>query len=174
MIDCEAMRDRMPDVAHAKAQWTGLEASHLAACADCAREWRIVRAGTMLGAGTTVVADRVAQSVTDRLRRAGPPADVVGWLPWRAGVSGLIAAAACVALILWLPRHDSARRAATGDSAAAMAMLPELQGLDDARLRSVLQSMGPSAADATPGVLPHLGDLTDSELEQLLRSEGGQ
>jgi hypothetical protein len=53
-------------------------------------------------------------------------------------------------------------------------MLPELQGLDETQLQSVLQSFGPTAGDATPGVVPHLEDLTDAELEELLRSEGGQ
>lgn len=174
MIDCEAMRDRMPDVAHARARWTDPEASHLDACADCALEWRIVRAGIALEAGTAVVTDRVARSVTDRLRNAGPPPGVVGRIPWRGVVIGLIAAAACVALMFWVPLPDRAGRRPTGDSTIAAAMLPELQGLDEPQLRSVLQSLGPSPADATPGVLPHLGDLTDSELEQLLRSEGGQ
>lgn len=173
MIDCDAMRDRMPDVAHAKTAWTNTEAAHLATCADCALEWRIVRAGTLLDADIALEADRVAQSVALRLHDGGQSGGIVGRLPWRGGVIGLIAAAASVVLILGVVRRDHARPSAVGDT-VVMAVLPELLGLDVRQLQSVLQSLDPTAADATPGVLPHLEDLTDSELKQLLRSEGGQ
>ena len=174
MIDCEAMRDRMPDVAHAKAAWTDTEVAHFAGCPDCALEWRIVRAGMLLDADTALVAERVAQSVAHRLRDGGESGRVIGRLSWRGSLIGLIAAAASVLLVIGVVQRDRSRPGVAGDTVVAMAMLPELQGLDEGQLESVLRSLGPTAGDATPGVLPHLEDLTDGELEQLLHSEGGQ
>lgn len=174
MSDCEPMQDRMPDVAHGRATWTETETAHLAQCADCALEWRIVRAGMLLDENPGVVADRVAQSVHRRLRNRGASGRIVGRLHWRGAGIGLIAAAASVVLVVGLMRHDRARPGVASDTVVAVAMLPELQGLDEGQLESVLRSLGPTAGDATPGVLPHLEDLTDGELEQLLRSEGGQ
>lgn len=174
MIDCESMRDRMPDVAHGRATWTDTETAHLADCADCALEWRIVRAGVLLDEGTDVVAERVAHAVQRRIRDLEESGRVVGQVRWRGTAIGLIAAAASVVLVIGLRHHDRSRPGVASDTVVAVAMLPELQGLDEVQLESVLRSLGPTAGDATPGVLPHLEDLTDSELEQLLRSEGGQ
>lgn len=174
MIDCAAMRDRMPEAARGTVSWTGAEVAHLATCADCALEWRIVRAGAQLHAGTAVAADRVAAAVMARLRAAPPERSVIRRLPWRGSVIGLLAAAASVVLILSAPRLQRPRAGNASDTATALAILPELQALDDGQLRSVLQSLGSTAADATPGVVPHLEDLTDSELQLLLHSQGGE
>ncbi|MGH7523380.1 MAG: zf-HC2 domain-containing protein [Gemmatimonadales bacterium] len=174
MIECEAMRDRMPDVAHGTATWTEAEAAHLAGCAECQLEARIVDAGMRLDAGVVVASDRVARELTDRLRVNGVDGRAVRALPWRGAVVGLLAAAAAAVLVLGVFRRQGTPPRVVGDTAAAVAMLPELQGLDEAQLQSVLQSFGPTAGDATPGVVPHLEDLTDAELEEILRSEGGQ
>lgn len=174
MIDCTTMRDRMPDAARGAVSWTEAEAAHLMSCADCALEWRIVRAGIGLYAGTVVATDRIAEAVTTRLRGAPPERSVIRRLPWRGGVIGLLAAAASVVLILSAPRLQRPRSGSANDTATALAILPELQALDEGQLERVLQSLGPTAADATPGVLPHLEDLTDSELELLLHSQGGE
>ena len=171
MIDCAAMRDRMPEAARGTVSWTGAEVAHLATCADCALEWRIVRAGAQLHAGTAVAADRVAAAVMARLRATPAERSVIRRLPWRGSVIGLLAAAASVVLILSAPRLQRPR---ASDTATPLAILPELQALDDGQLRSVLQSLGSTAADATPGVVPHLEDLTDSELQLLLHSQGGE
>jgi hypothetical protein len=174
MIDCESIQDRMPDVAHGRAAWTETERAHLAHCADCVLEWRIVRAGMLLHEDTGIVAERVARSVSGRLREPDGSGRIIGRLPWRGAAIGLIAAAASVLLIVGVVHRDRSRPGVAGDTVVAVAMLPELQGLDESQLESVLRSLGPTAGDATPGVLPHLEDLTDSELEQLLRSEGGE
>ena len=173
MTGCDAMRERMPEVVHGRAEWAGSEAAHLASCADCELEWRIVRAGADLAADTAIRAEPLAELVAQRLRESGSSGSVISRLPWRGGLIGLLAAAASVVLFVGIARHDRRRLPAAGDSVAAV-ILPELQGLDAGQLESVLRSMGPTAGDATPGVLPHLEDLTDSELEQLLHSEGGQ
>lgn len=172
MTDCTTVRDRMPQVAGAADSWSSAELAHLASCAECAHEWRIVQAGASLHAGVHVDVERVTQAVMARLRETPGEPGVLARIPWRGSIIGLLAAAASVAVILSAPRLE--RPAASGASdTMALAVLPELQGLDEIELESLLQSLGPSAADATPGVLPHLEDLTDSELEQLLRSQGG-
>lgn len=174
MTDCVSMRDRMPDVALGRDAWTAAESAHLDGCADCALEWRIVRAGTVLAGDTVVAPELIAQAVSNRLRSDAGSQLVIRRLPWRGGLIGLIAAAASVILVVNVIQHNGSRPRLARDTVAAVAMLPELQGLDEGQLEAVLRSLGPTAGDATPGVLPHLEDLTDSELEQLLRSEGGQ
>ena len=173
MIDCATMRDRIPDAARGVVSWTDGEADHLATCAGCALEWRIVRTGVSLGAGSVVDVERITAALLERMRAAPPESGAIRRLPWRGTASGLLAAAASIVLILSAPRLQRPR-SGTGSDSAALAMLPELQGLDDGQLESILRLLGPAAGDATPGVLPHLEDLTDSELEQLLHTQGGE
>ncbi|MES1259595.1 MAG: hypothetical protein ABUL71_03295, partial [Gemmatimonadota bacterium] len=173
MIDCVAMQEQMPGVARGLDAWSVAEGEHLAGCAECALEWRLVRAGAALHARTTVDGDRIAQRVTARLR-VEPAEAPIRRLPWRGGLIGLLAAAASVALVVWAPGHQGGVTTGRADTTMEIAALPELQSLNDGELEAVLRSLGPSAADATPGVLPHLEDLTDSELEQLLRSRGNE
>jgi hypothetical protein len=131
-----------------------------------------VRTGAGLQANRVIATDRIAELVTVGLRQPVSVSRPVRRLPWLGTVVGLLAAAASVVLILAAPRPQRPEPRAAGDT-AALALLPELQALDERQLESILQSLGPTAADATPGVLPHLEDLTDSELEQLLRAEEG-
>lgn len=173
MIDCSAMRDRMPDVAREVGQWSDAEAAHLAHCTDCAAEWAIVQDGVALHADLVVPTDRIAQAVLLRLRTERAVAPAIRRLPWRGSVIGLMAAAASVVLILYAPRAHRVARAELVDTTIA-AVLPELQGLNDSELEVVLQSLGPTAADAAPGLVPHLEDLTDTELEQLLHAKGAE
>lgn len=172
MTECETMRDRMPAVAHGAATWTHAESAHIAACAECAAAWRVVQAGVVLHADLAVDADRIADRVLALLREAPAEPIAVRRLPWRGAALGLLAAAASVVLVLSAPtlRHG----AAGVDTLNTIALLPELQSLDDRQLESILQSLGPVAGDAAPGLVPHLEDLTDNELEQLLRSGGGE
>jgi hypothetical protein len=174
MIDCAAMQDRMPEVARKAASWTDAEAAHLASCHDCALEWRVVRAGVGLHADAVVAVDRIAEGVMTRLREEPSESIRIRQLPWRGSVIGLLAAAASMVLILSAPRLQRPQSGSASDTASALAILPELQGLDDSELESVLRSLGPTAGDATPGLVPHLEDLTDGELEQLLRSGGDE
>jgi len=174
MIECAAMQDRMPGAVRGEVAWTEAEAAHLATCADCALEWRIVQAGAGLRAGMVVAVDRIADHVSARLREAPPQHSAIRRLPWRGSIIGLLAAAASVVLILSAPRLERPRPGSASDTATVLALLPELQALDERQLETILQSLGPAAGDATPGVLPHLEDLTDGELEQLLHSEGGE
>lgn len=173
MIECEAMRERMPGMASGTVEWTDADAAHLAACTDCALEWRVLKATAALPARPVLDVERIAAEVTRRLREAPAEPVVVRRLPWRGAVIGLLAAAASVALILSAPQLKRQSPDGVG-GATALAILPELQGLDDSELELLLQSLGPTASDAAPGLVPHLEDLTDRELEQLLHSKGGE
>ncbi len=98
MTECEAMRERMPDVAHRVDAWTDAEAAHLTACGDCALEWRLVQVGAQLGSDASVDVERIAERVTARLLAEPAESTVIRRLPWRGGVIGLLAAAASVVL----------------------------------------------------------------------------
>lgn len=173
MIDCAAMCDRMPDVAHRASEWTEAEAAHLATCGGCALEWRVVQAGAQFRVGTTVAADRIARLVTARLREAPAEVSVIRRLPWRGAMIGLLTAAASMVLILGVPRLRQPGAVGTIDT-AEFAIAPELQGLDDGQLETVLKALDPGPAElAAPGPVPHLEDLSDAQLEQLLHVMGG-
>jgi hypothetical protein len=172
MIECLTLRDRMPDMVHRSLTWSQEEEQHIATCSDCAAEWLLVRRGAALHADLAIDADRVAVHVIGRLRSIEPAPSAIRRIPWRAGIIGLLAAAASVVVFLSTshrPRSDN-----TSNEQTVAIVIPELQALDDGELESVLRSMGPSEADATPGNLPHLEDLTDAELEQLLGPKGGE
>lgn len=174
MIECGKVEERMPDVARGRGSWSPEELSHLAACRDCAAEWRLVQAGATLHQGLVVDAQRASDGVLARLRAEAPRPSLIRRLPWRSGLIGLLAAAASIAIIIiGTPRHSPAAPG-LADSAEALAILPELQGLDDSQLAAVLRSLGPVAGDAAPGLVPHLEDLTDAELEQMIQSRGNE
>ena len=172
MIDCAALRDRMPDAAHGVLPMSNAEEAHIESCSECAREWGLVQTAHKLHADLVVDTDRVASAVLSRLRTEPVATETVRRIPWRGGLIGLIAAAASVVVMLSPPRRPL-RDVPVAEPEVAI-VLPELQALDDSELETVLRSMGPTAADATPGNLPHLEDLTDAELEQLLGSKGAE
>jgi hypothetical protein len=172
MTDCLDLSDRMPAVAHGRLQWSAAEAAHLTECRDCAAEWRIVQAGLQLHAGLTLDSAQTADAVVTRLRAAPHGRGIIHRIPWRSGLVGLVAAAASVAIIFSTPKSATLPPIGVIDSAAAIAILPELQGLNDTQLEAMLHSLGPTAGDAAPGLVPHLEDLTDGELEQLIQTQG--
>lgn len=171
MIECEELGDRMPDVAHGRATWSLAELEHLDSCTKCRGEWELVQSAVALASDQEYALHHVASTALARLRAESRVAPVRR-LPWRAGVVGVLAIAATILLVLGLRQQRPP--AIAGARVESVAIVPGLHGLDDSDLVTVLQSMGPSAADAAPGLVPHLEDLTDSELEQLLRSEEGE
>jgi hypothetical protein len=174
MSACEAMQDRMPEVARGRSAWTEAEAAHLARCEECTQEWRLVRVGAGLHARTVIDVDQAATGVLARLRAEPVAVQPIRRIPWRGSLIGLLAAAASVALYVWAPRQAPSAGGEGTDTTVEIAVLPEMQQLSDSELEVVLQALGPTTADAAPGAVPHLEDLTDSELEQLLGSQGGQ
>jgi len=165
------LTDRIPDVASGRVAWTADEAAHLAACAECRAEWRLVSAVQDRAAPRVEVdADRLARTVLDRLRTEPVVVPLRARRRWlRPAV--LLAAAASVALALVLRTPP-----ATDDRAVVPAreptMLPELDELLESELEVIL-AMFPEEPTTAPGAQSRLGDLTDAELELLLEELDG-
>jgi hypothetical protein len=169
MIDCETMTDRMALVAHARASWSVEEEAHLAACAGCSAEWRIVQEAARLGTGVAerLDSDRMsrvvlAQLAAERRRRR-----------WTRGLA-LLATAAAAAIIVWAGR-PSRRGADTVASAGSEFHLPlaELEGLDAGQLQAVLEGFEAPLGGGSSPEGSGLGELKDYELERVLRSLEG-
>lgn len=170
MTDCIDLSDRMPAVAAGRAEWSPAEAAHLAGCADCTAEWRLMAAARGLGAtASRVDPAAMAARVTARLAAPAPTRVLRFRLPRGGWVVGL-AAAAAVVLAVVVPRRPSV----PGPPAAAVAgqALPELDDLSTAELEAILREVeGPPTADV---VEPSgMGDLNAGELERVLRSWEG-
>jgi len=168
---CEGLQERMPETAHGGGTWSAAEAAHLAECAGCAAEWQAVQTAHRLGdsAARRVNVTRLSGAVlagvarerrTSRWRRAG-------WL------SGLAAAAAALALLVW--RGQAPANNSTGEHAVVEFRLPlaELESLDEAQLRAVLDGLDAPLTDGSTSGGPTLGDLDDIQLERVLRSLEG-
>jgi hypothetical protein len=172
MSECTRLSDRIPEVALGRARWTPDQAAHLQACADCRAELAVVQATIALGRKAPGLSDpaRVAEAVERRLvggrsRRA-----------WGSRVAGLAAAAALL-LTVWTrwpagPLERAASRAPVPAS-QALVPLPELELLDPAELDSLLQRMEMPVAGSSTLDAPSLGDLEDTELEQVLATWEG-
>jgi hypothetical protein len=172
MSDCASIQDRIPLVANGVAEWTAEESAHLAACADCAADWRTVAVARRLGdtAANRVDAVRVSRTVIARLA-----SDRVA-RRWRRGgwVAGL-AAAAAVVLMVRVASAPGRTDAVTPQpvSTALHVPLAELETLNTDELESVLDGLDqPIGSGAAPDA-PRLGDLDDLQLERVLRSLEG-
>jgi hypothetical protein len=153
----------MVDVAHGRSSWTGPEAAHLAACPDCAADWRLTARAADVGIGVQVDPDRLAAAVVARL--AAPPArrPSSGW------VVGLAAAAAVVVFAL----QAGPGKPTVPAPAPAATVLSELDDLTHDELLTVRDALDPLPDDATVPVATPLGDLSPGELERVLRSLEG-
>lgn len=165
---CDALSDRMPDVASGSARWTREEASHLASCQECILEWQLVQRTAVLGDGVaaSVDPDAMAHAVIARLVHEARvvPLRRAGW--WAAG---LVAAAAAVVLLL---RPVGDPDPAVRPSPDVVWLVPELDSLETTELMVVLDSFDPD----TPGgalVGAYIDDLEHQELEQVLQAWEG-
>ncbi len=173
MSDCAELTDRMPDVRHGRAAWSDAEAAHLASCAACRAEWRLVSAGADLGSQLQVDAPAISAAVLERLRSPERGA-VVGRIPWRGVMVAVASIAAVIALVLLLPGRERPGPSTTAPVVAtAPTLIPELNDLSEGELETVLQTLQSSVDDGATGGLPRLGDLDETQLEQLLRAEEG-
>jgi hypothetical protein len=158
------LTERMPDVVHGRDIWTAADQAHLDRCAECAAEWQIISA-VRVPPLESIDAEAVANGVLRRLQES--PAVVPMRRPrtWRTALIGLAAAAALATVVL-VRSTDSPKHVA-GAPRYDATMLPELDGLHEAELELVLESV--SAEELDPlGAVPSLGDLTEEELETLL------
>lgn len=172
MTNCRQLSDRMPEVTRGSVRWTAAEERHLTRCDDCQHEWDLVRRVARLGMDVDLGVNPAA--VTDRVLGRLRAADVA--VPRRrVWAAGALAAAASVALVLWVkvPAGTPRAVAVTQESlavtppAAAQPRLPvpELDGLNADQLRMVMESMDqPFRADE---VLESSGwsDLESRDLE---------
>lgn len=170
MTNCQEISDRMPAVAAGPGAWSAEEVAHLASCADCQAEWRLVGAARRLGApGSSVDPVAMAARVQERLR-AEPAARVISFPSRRGGWLLGLAAAAAIVLAVTVPKGTR-----SGPAPAAVAIggtLPELDDLSAAELEAVLKELeGPPAADVTEP--SGMSDLNAGELERVLRSWEG-
>ena len=174
MITCEAMTDRMPEVASGASAWTAEEAAHLAGCAECQTEWKLVELARGLGAGAAARLDsgRAATRVLARLaseRRAR----------WRrTGLGIALATAAALLLVVWTgrPRPMSTPTptpVAGGVTEAFRIPVAELDSLDANQLESVLEDLDAPLDEGRLTGAPPMGELDDVQLERVLRSLEG-
>lgn len=169
MPECTHLSDRMPGAAAGGGPWSAADLAHLEECPDCAAEWALVRAGAALGraAGPALDAGRLAGAVLGRLRAER---DARRRSRRDASWAALLAAAA-IALTVWTGRPE--RRAPTGAAPIeSAALVPELDSLDAVELKDVLDSFDAPLSERVIPVSPTLGDLSDQELERVLRAGG--
>jgi len=168
MPDCADLSDRMPLVAGGGDVWSDAELAHLETCPDCAGEWALVQAGESLGRDQSYApdADRMARVVLRRVRAER----VARGRSLRRATWAAALAAAAIALTVWTGRPDERRPVAAPVESAAL--VPELDSLDAGELKDVLDSFdAPLSERATPAA-PTLGDLSNEELERVLRAGG--
>lgn len=168
--------DRMPEVARLESEWTPVEVAHLEGCEECRSEWRVVTLSLEGRAPLPELdADRIAAAVLGRLTY-GPGRSVPsgnGSRRWLRPLIGL-AAAAAVVLTATLVRSRVDEPVVATTPVREATMLPELDELLQGEMEVLLASMETDRAAQEPiGSLPRLGDLTDTELEQLLREVEG-
>jgi hypothetical protein len=169
MISCEAMSERMPDVATGRASWSADEATHLQACPDCSSEWRIVQAAARLGdaAVAEVHPDRLSGLLRARLKGARR-ADRWRRTGWVVG----LAAAAAVTLVVWTGRgHEP--QGMTQAPASLLIPVAELDSLSTSQLEAVLDGFDAPLDEEPSPATPMLNDLDDQQLERVLRSLEG-
>jgi hypothetical protein len=169
MTTCELLSDRMPDVASGQAAWLPEEAAHLAGCAACTAEWRLVSATGSLASDLRMDSAAIARAVLERLRTEPDEATLVR-RPWLRAL-----AAAAVILLVFLPRSLLTVPQPGAPPAASIPLvdLPGLDALDESELEAVLEQVETPWSESSTIGAPTTGDLDDGELERVLRAWEG-
>jgi hypothetical protein len=175
MITCEAMTDRMPEVASGASAWTAEEAAHLAGCTECRAEWKLIELARRLGAGAAAGLDS-ARTATLVLARLASERRVVRWR--RTGLGVALATAAALLLVVWTgwPRPMSTSTptpVAGGVTEGFRIPVAELDSLDANQLESVLEDLDAPLEEGRLTGAPPMGELDDVQLERVLRSLEG-
>jgi hypothetical protein len=171
---CEALSDRMPEVAKGLSAWDAEEAAHLASCDECQAEWDLIAPLARAAASRPVPAmdlDRVATLVVTQLSGQGKVLAFPTPGRWMRPLAGLAAAAAVILSFTFLRPDLPDGEVAVAVPMRAPTAIPELDALLEAELEVVLASLTPDQAEEgvlSGGGIPRLGDLTDEELEMLL------
>jgi hypothetical protein len=168
MNDSHLDSERLLAVVQGQARWSAEEAEHLEQCAECRLEWNLVRATRSLGRAPAgrVVPARAAATVVHRLRTEEQVPASVRSFPARWLV-GLAAVAAIVFAVLIPGGTMPPDAAASGNE---MAVLHELDGLSEAELEIVLETIPPPADAATHVEAAPIGELSATDLERMLHS----
>jgi hypothetical protein len=181
MTECERLSDRIPDVALGRSSWSVEEQAHLAACADCRAEWDLVVAAGRLGTALPPLSSPEVMAAALSGRLAGSRA--AARTRRRSWLAVGLAAAAVTIIAVRIPRSPdgtptpSAPPPTTPSTSSSVAsvpaiQLPELDGLPDAELESILGSLDESssvpALDTTG-----LDQPDDHQLEQALEAWEG-
>jgi hypothetical protein len=111
-----------------------------------------------------VDSERIAGRLLAQLREGGRVVPLRR-LPWRHFVMGL-AAAASVALAVWVPGRQHATAVVLMPTELGPT-LPTLSSLTDEQFERATASTEGTMVEGVPGAVPHLGDLTERDLEQL-------
>jgi hypothetical protein len=168
-MTCERLSDRMPLVAANQSAWTDEERRHLATCADCSAEWRVVVSAAAMGRDVSrdMDLDLLGQKVIARLAAAPASRRRVSPL-WYAAIG--VAAGLLLLLGPWRTATDPAEP--PGQTAFEIPMM-ELDSLNDDQLRMVLEAIDEPLATPTSTEVPSTLDLDDTQLERVLRSLEG-
>lgn len=164
MIDCNDLSAVMPEVMAGRAEWSPVQAAHITGCEDCAAEWRLVRLGATLHSDLVPDSERLIGAVLSRLRTRAPVVPLRR-LPWRNFVMG-IAAAASVALVVWVPNREHEASVATLPGRIGL-LLPKLSSVTNDQLDRISLASETSFGAGEAGAVPPLGGLSESDLTQL-------
>jgi len=176
MTGCVRLSDRIPEVALGRSSWTAEEETHLRGCADCRAEWALVRAAAALGTRAPIIPEPIAMAAAIQRRLARDRAD--RRQQRRAWSLAGLAAAAALAFAVWTGRPErstgvTARDLPAATATQALVPLPELESLEPAELDSLLRMMEAPLVGSSTLDAPTLGELENSELEQVLASWEG-
>jgi hypothetical protein len=171
MNDCVSLSDRMPEVALGRSDWNPEDAAHLADCAECQAEWRLLVAAAALAESAPTVADPVGLAAALRLRlaqdRAGRTTVRRGWL-----IGGAAATAAALVLAVASTRPADQAPIITAE-ADALLPLPELEGLETAQLDTLLNTIDRPVAGTSTLDASTMGEHEGEELEQVFATWEG-
>ena len=169
MTMCEQLSERMPAVARHEAEWGAEEEEHLASCAECRLEWKLVVIAGRLGADAAadLDPDNVSERVLGRVRSERRTRDRrIRWA--LAGV----AAAAVLTVAVWmgrLPQRMSPPRGTAPITEVAQLPLPELDSLGTPELEAVLESLNAPIGTSVEEVdTTELDGLDARELQRVL------
>lgn len=172
---CEALSDRMPAVARGEASWDADEAAHFDICDDCQAEWALVAPiARSVRPAPSMDLDRITRAVVRGARPERRVVPIASHRRWSRPLVGL-AAAAGIALAVYLPMRTAPGSEVAVVPTRAVTTIPELDALLEDELKVVLAAVTEEAPAPvlTPGPLPQLGDLTETELQQLLKTVEG-
>lgn len=172
MTMCEALTDRMPEVAHGRSAWSGAEQDHLDSCAACRAEWALLSRVGALGGGLAVDPARVTAGVLQRVERERAVRRTAAWQSPAAQLVTLAAAAAILLAVVSRERVPApdAIPAIAETPASGVLQLAELDSAAPDELQAVLAvfDVPPDPATSLNGA--DLEGMTDSQVESALRS----